>query len=61
MEERRYAPTRLIETVVEVNDRRKKSMAAKVVQACGGSVAGKRIALLIERDDSRIFVPVELG
>ena len=40
------APTRLIETVVEVNDRRKKSMAAKVVQACGGSVAGKRIALL---------------
>ena len=40
------APMRLIETVVEVNDRRKKSMAAKVVAACGGSVEGKRIALL---------------
>ncbi len=40
------APTRLIETVVAVNDSRKKRMAEKVVAACGGSVAGKRIAVL---------------
>ena len=40
------APTRLIETVVAVNDSRKKRMADKIVAACGGSVAGKRIAVL---------------
>ena len=40
------APTRLVETLVEVNDKRKLAMAAKVVRACGGSVAGKRIAVL---------------
>lgn len=40
------APTRLIETVVAVNDARKKRMADKVIAACGGSVAGKRIAVL---------------
>lgn len=40
------APTRLIETVVAVNDSRKKRMAEKIVAACGGSVAGKRIAVL---------------
>ena len=40
------APTRLIETVVEVNDTRKKKMAQKIVDACGGSVSGKRIAVL---------------
>jgi UDPglucose 6-dehydrogenase len=40
------APIRLVETLVEVNDKRKLAMAAKVVRACGGSVAGKRIAVL---------------
>ncbi|MDH3472364.1 MAG: UDP-glucose/GDP-mannose dehydrogenase family protein [Rhodospirillales bacterium] len=40
------APLRLVETVIEVNDRRKKGMAERVVAACGGSVAGKRIAVL---------------
>jgi UDPglucose 6-dehydrogenase len=40
------APLRLIETVIEVNDRRKKSMAERVIAACGGSVAGKTIGLL---------------
>ena len=40
------APTRLVETVVAVNDARKKRMAEKVIAACGGSVAGKRIAVL---------------
>jgi UDPglucose 6-dehydrogenase len=40
------APTRLIETVVAVNDARKTRMAQKIIAACGGSVAGKRIAVL---------------
>ena len=40
------APIRLVETLVDVNDKRKIAMAAKVVAACGGSVAGKRIAVL---------------
>jgi UDPglucose 6-dehydrogenase len=40
------APLRLIETVADINTRRKKSMAARVIAACGGSVAGKTIAVL---------------
>src|ERR1700733_4984802 len=40
------APIRLVETLVDVNDKRKTAMAAKVVAACGGSVVGKRIAVL---------------
>jgi UDPglucose 6-dehydrogenase len=40
------APIRKVETLVEVNDKRKLAMAAKVVRACGGSIAGKRIAVL---------------
>ena len=40
------APLRIIETVVDVNATRKKSMAERVVAACGGSVDGKTIALL---------------
>jgi UDPglucose 6-dehydrogenase len=40
------SPVRLIETVVEVNDQRKRRMAAKIIAACGGSVAGKRVAVL---------------
>lgn len=40
------APLRIIETVVDVNDKRKKAMADKVVAACGGSVSGKTIAVL---------------
>ncbi len=39
-------PLRLIETVVAVNDHRKRAMARKVIRACGGSVRGKTIALL---------------
>ncbi|MFN3670473.1 MAG: UDP-glucose dehydrogenase family protein [Bosea sp. (in: a-proteobacteria)] len=41
-----HSPMRLIETVVEVNDARKARMAQKVIAACGGTVAGKRIAVL---------------
>jgi UDPglucose 6-dehydrogenase len=40
------APLRIIETVADINARRKKSMAARVVAACGGSIAGKTIAVL---------------
>jgi UDPglucose 6-dehydrogenase len=40
------APLRLVETTAAVNDQRKRAMARKVVQACGGQIRGKRIALL---------------
>jgi UDPglucose 6-dehydrogenase len=40
------APLRIVETVVAVNDQRKRAMARKVVAACGGSVRGKTVALL---------------
>jgi UDPglucose 6-dehydrogenase len=40
------SPLRIIETVADINDRRKKAMAARVIAACGGSVAGKTIAML---------------
>ncbi|AWI90067.1 UDP-glucose 6-dehydrogenase [Methylobacterium sp. DM1] len=40
------SPVRLVETVVAVNDSRKRAMARRVVAACGGSVRGKRIAVL---------------
>ena len=40
------APLRIIETVVDVNATRKRRMAGKVIDACGGSVAGKTIAVL---------------
>ncbi len=39
-------PLRIIETVVDINDKRKKAMATRVVAACGGSVQGKRIGVL---------------
>ena len=40
------APQQIIETVVAVNDARKSDMAQKVIDACGGNVKGKRIAVL---------------
>lgn len=40
------SPLRIVETVVDVNDRRKEKMAAKIIKACGGSVKGKTIAIL---------------
>ncbi len=40
------APLRIIETVVDVNTKRKAEMAEKVIQACGGSVDGMTIAVL---------------
>ncbi len=52
------APSRLVESVVAVNDARKSAMAGRVAQACGGSVQGRRIAVLgltfkPETDDMR--------
>ena len=40
------APLRLIETVVDVNDARKRAMAKKIIKACGGDVKGKTVAVL---------------
>ncbi|MBN9466924.1 UDP-glucose/GDP-mannose dehydrogenase family protein [Brevundimonas sp.] len=40
------APTRLIETTVQVNDARKKAMAGRVEKTLGADVAGKTIGLL---------------
>jgi len=40
------APSRLVEATVAVNDARKSAMAARVIQAAGGSVHGKTIAVL---------------
>jgi UDPglucose 6-dehydrogenase len=52
------APSRLVETVVSVNDSRKAGMARRVIDACGGSVRGKTVAVLgltfkPETDDMR--------
>ncbi len=40
------APTRIVEAVVQINEDRKLKMADKIIQACGGSVDGKTIAVL---------------
>ena len=40
------SPVRIVETVVDINAQRKKAMADRIIQACGGTVAGKDIAIL---------------
>ena len=40
------APLRIVETVVAVNDQRKRAMGRRIIAACGGSVRGKTIAIL---------------
>ncbi|NQV54318.1 MAG: UDP-glucose/GDP-mannose dehydrogenase family protein, partial [Rhodospirillales bacterium] len=40
------SPIKIVEAVVAVNNARKKKMAEKVKNACGGSVDGKNIAVL---------------
>jgi UDPglucose 6-dehydrogenase len=40
------APMRIVETVVAVNDARKRRMAQRIRVACGGAVAGKTLAVL---------------
>lgn len=52
------APSRLIQSVVAINDERKESLAARVTAACGGDISGKLIAVLglafkPETDDMR--------
>ena len=39
------SPVRLVETTIEVNEKRKAAMAERVVSALGGSVAGKTVAV----------------
>ncbi len=51
-------PLRLVETTIAVNDARKAAMADRVITACGGSVAGRTVAVLgltfkPETDDMR--------
>ncbi|MET0241312.1 MAG: UDP-glucose/GDP-mannose dehydrogenase family protein [Sphingobium sp.] len=40
------APQRIVESVVSINDQRKRAMGRKVITACGGDVRGKTIAVL---------------
>ena len=52
------APVRLVETTIAVNEARKAQMAERVIAACGGSLAGRTIAVLglafkPETDDMR--------
>ncbi len=58
-------PMRLVETTIEVNNRRKKDMADRIVAACGGNVGGKTIAILgltfkPNTDDMRDSVSLDL-
>src|SRR5688500_4496270 len=39
-------PQRIVESVVHVNEERRRDMARRVIAACGGSVRGKKIAVL---------------
>ncbi len=59
------APLRLVEATIAVNDDRKLAMADRVIAACGGSVAGKTIAVLgltfkPETDDMRDAPSLEI-
>src|SRR5471032_1341045 len=40
------APSRLVEQVIEINNSRKKKMARKVIDFCGGSVSGLTVGVL---------------
>ncbi|MBI1339768.1 nucleotide sugar dehydrogenase [bacterium] len=40
------SPVRIVDTVVEVNNARKKAMAGKIIRAMGGDVQGRTIAVL---------------
>ena len=39
-------PSRIVETVVSVNEQRKRAMARRVIAACGGSIRGLTVAVL---------------
>jgi len=40
------APLRIIDAVIDINEKRKKDMATRVINACGGSLSDKKIAVL---------------
>ncbi|MGD9535927.1 MAG: UDP-glucose/GDP-mannose dehydrogenase family protein [Alphaproteobacteria bacterium] len=40
------APSRIVQAVIEVNEARKARMADKIIEACGGEVVGRSIAVL---------------
>ncbi|MBT4940588.1 MAG: UDP-glucose/GDP-mannose dehydrogenase family protein [Rhodospirillaceae bacterium] len=40
------SPIKIVETVVEVNETRKRQMAEKIAMACGGDLKGKKVAVL---------------
>ncbi|MBI06910.1 MAG: UDP-glucose 6-dehydrogenase [Rhodospirillaceae bacterium] len=40
------SPSRIVEAVVDINDKRKERMAEKVIAACGGTVENKNLAVL---------------
>ncbi len=40
------SPMQIVESVVQVNDKRKRAMGRKVIEAMGGDVRGKKIAML---------------
>ena len=44
--EQNETPLRIVEAVVSVNEGRKRKMVRKIVEACGGSIAGKTLAVL---------------
>jgi UDPglucose 6-dehydrogenase len=44
--QRHGAPIRIVETVMSVNSARKSAMVQKIMAACGGTVRGKRLAVL---------------
>ena len=39
-------PLRIVEAVIDINDTRKRSMAGRIIEACGGTLDGKIVALL---------------
>lgn len=40
------SPVSIVDTVIAVNERRKEAMVSRIVNACGGSVDGKTLAIL---------------
>ncbi|GGY54005.1 UDP-glucose dehydrogenase family protein [Parvularcula lutaonensis] len=40
------SPVRIVDAVVEANDKRKKSMAGRIIETMGGSAEGKTVAIL---------------
>jgi len=62
------APQSIVETVVKVNKDRQRSMATRIIEACGGDVTGKKIAVLglafkpntddVRESPSLVIIPV---